>query len=140
REDLLEHRLRVPLLGDAQELHRTDVRALLDEDAGPDGVRGEVLRRLSALLLRAQHERVVHGLGYGLAPAGERLRAVSNVVLGEAADAHGEELHELAAVVLVRRAAGRCAEDRKSTRLNSSHVSISYAVFCLKKKNTPAIS
>src|SRR5699024_12366693 len=25
--------------------------------------------------------------------------------------------------------------DRKSTRLNSSHVSISYAVFCLKKKN-----
>src|SRR5438309_11098031 len=26
--------------------------------------------------------------------------------------------------------------DRKSTRLNSSHSSISYAVFCLKKKNT----
>src|SRR5699024_12277207 len=26
--------------------------------------------------------------------------------------------------------------DRKSTRLNSSHVSISYAVFCLKQKNT----
>src|SRR5699024_11336244 len=28
------------------------------------------------------------------------------------------------------------SEDRKSTRLNSSHVSISYAVFCLKKKKT----
>src|SRR5699024_7607250 len=28
-----------------------------------------------------------------------------------------------------------CGQDRKSTRLNSSHVSISYAVFCLKKKN-----
>src|SRR5207253_10590959 len=27
--------------------------------------------------------------------------------------------------------------DRKSTRLNSSHVAISYAVFCLKKKNQP---
>src|SRR6267378_6352359 len=27
------------------------------------------------------------------------------------------------------------AADRKSTRLNSSHVEISYAVFCLKKKN-----
>src|SRR5690348_17990116 len=27
------------------------------------------------------------------------------------------------------------SEDRKSTRLNSSHPSISYAVFCLKKKN-----
>src|SRR3712207_6955734 len=29
---------------------------------------------------------------------------------------------------------GRDAEDRKSTRLNSSHANISYAVFCLKKK------
>src|SRR5690606_41439158 len=29
--------------------------------------------------------------------------------------------------------------DRKSTRLNSSHVKISYAVFCLKKKTTPAV-
>src|SRR2546430_12793920 len=28
------------------------------------------------------------------------------------------------------------ARDRKSTRLNSSHSQISYAVFCLKKKNT----
>src|SRR3712207_6887085 len=27
------------------------------------------------------------------------------------------------------------ARDRKSTRLNSSHANISYAVFCLKKKN-----
>src|SRR5437870_6642700 len=27
-------------------------------------------------------------------------------------------------------------QDRKSTRLNSSHVAISYAVFCLKKKRT----
>src|SRR6266511_3167990 len=30
--------------------------------------------------------------------------------------------------------AGRMIRDRKSTRLNSSHVKISYAVFCLKKK------
>src|SRR2546430_4949896 len=30
---------------------------------------------------------------------------------------------------------GREPEDRKSTRLNSSHSQISYAVFCLKKKN-----
>src|SRR5438067_9012475 len=35
----------------------------------------------------------------------------------------------------LRRAARNEREDRKSTRLNSSHVSISYAVFCLKKKN-----
>src|SRR5947209_15121709 len=31
-------------------------------------------------------------------------------------------------------AARRCRLDRKSTRLNSSHANISYAVFCLKKK------
>src|SRR5690606_40576342 len=36
------------------------------------------------------------------------------------------ELHLVAGVV---------HRDRKSTRLNSSHVKISYAVFCLKKKN-----
>src|SRR5437868_10742148 len=30
--------------------------------------------------------------------------------------------------------------DRKSTRLNSSHVSISYAVFCLKKKNNRLVN
>src|SRR3989442_10676525 len=35
----------------------------------------------------------------------------------------------------------RCTRgDRKSTRLNSSHVRISYAVFCLKKKKTNTLS
>src|SRR5699024_11340683 len=33
-------------------------------------------------------------------------------------------------------AVSQLGQDRKSTRLNSSHVSISYAVFCLKKKKT----
>src|SRR3712207_8141650 len=32
------------------------------------------------------------------------------------------------------RVSALCGEDRKSTRLNSSHANISYAVFCLKKK------
>src|SRR5690606_40638998 len=32
---------------------------------------------------------------------------------------------------------GTIGTDRKSTRLNSSHVKISYAVFCLKKKKPP---
>src|SRR5690554_7456782 len=35
---------------------------------------------------------------------------------------------------LVKKCAGFYSLDRKSTRLNSSHVRISYAVFCLKKK------
>src|SRR3712207_7706596 len=36
--------------------------------------------------------------------------------------------------VLIRCRPGRLGGDRKSTRLNSSHANISYAVFCLKKK------
>src|SRR5205814_10233870 len=35
---------------------------------------------------------------------------------------------------------GEQEEDRKSTRLNSSHLGISYAVFCLKKKNINMIA
>src|SRR5439155_2033975 len=38
---------------------------------------------------------------------------------------HGRRIRRIVAV----------SEDRKSTRLNSSHVASSYAVFCLKKKN-----
>src|SRR3712207_7317836 len=37
-------------------------------------------------------------------------------------------------------ATSRTVRDRKSTRLNSSHANISYAVFCLKKKNKQKIT
>src|SRR5438132_10775486 len=40
------------------------------------------------------------------------------------------------AAVAVSHARPQRARDRKSTRLNSSHTVISYAVFCLKKKKT----
>src|SRR3712207_8837079 len=80
---------------------------------------------------------------------------------GDLQDRRGHELHEQAVAVVAtaqhladdhvtgRRARGglairghlderasgdRRARDRKSTRLNSSHANISYAVFCLKKK------
>src|SRR5438876_4458254 len=43
-------------------------------------------------------------------------------------------LHHIAADVQVGTGAYRAPRDRKSTRLNSSHPSISYAVCCLKKK------
>src|SRR5690606_42071290 len=43
-----------------------------------------------------------------------------------------------AAAGLVR--GGRHTGDRKSTRLNSSHVKISYAVFCLKKKRNSTVA
>src|SRR5689334_24649821 len=55
------------------------------------------------------------------------------------AGARGQQALRVAAPAAARgagRAGGaRPAQDRKSTRLNSSHSSISYAVFCLKKKN-----
>src|SRR2546426_8832382 len=41
-------------------------------------------------------------------------------------------------MALAERVRGVVTIDRKSTRLNSSHLVISYAVFCLKKKNTQA--
>src|SRR5690348_330815 len=50
----------------------------------------------------------------------------------QADDLAGNDVHLLAEVVI--------ALDRKSTRLNSSHPSISYAVFCLNKKKIEPIS
>src|SRR3712207_7163433 len=43
-----------------------------------------------------------------------------------------------AAGAVLRLGGDDAAQDRKSTRLNSSHANISYAVFCLKKKPTHA--
>src|SRR3712207_8729584 len=40
------------------------------------------------------------------------------------------------AIRIQREVGGNLAEDRKSTRLNSSHANISYAVFCLKKNTS----
>src|SRR5256885_9588800 len=54
--------------------------------------------------------------------------------ISDQADAHDHQLpdsrHQSSNLV-IKRESGR---DRKSTRLNSSHLVISYAVFCLKKK------
>src|SRR5207249_9545534 len=55
--------------------------------------------------------------------------ALRSQKLAAAAWSAGRVQEEITSVELVTRSI-----DRKSTRLNSSHVSISYAVFCLKKK------
>src|SRR3712207_7653110 len=57
------------------------------------------------------------------------------LLLGEIAEIEGDLLgrHHLDPLALLDRADE--GGDRKSTRLNSSHANISYAVFCLKKKN-----
>src|SRR5438034_8706817 len=60
---------------------------------------------------------------HGMAPAGE-------------IDQQAAAARERQRAVVVVRSAG---EDRKSTRLNSSHTVISYAVFCLKKKKKPKL-
>src|SRR5690606_41678472 len=60
--------------------------------------------------------------------------ALAREPLGDPRDAQRVLGHDLAdPPVAARRRRGEHA-DRKSTRLNSSHVKISYAVFCLKKK------
>src|SRR5256885_6570841 len=47
----------------------------------------------------------------------------------------GESAQDIRRALASDRALPDHGEDRKSTRLNSSHLVISYAVFCLKKKN-----
>src|SRR2546422_6309616 len=63
-----------------------------------------------------------------IVPIGDRCGEAEH--LGEAV---AREIRVFPYDVLVRHAFGQ-ARDRKSTRLNSSHGYISYAVFCLKKK------
>src|SRR3712207_7587899 len=67
------------------------------------------------------------------AVARERREAYADVGLRVGRSRDDER--ERARADVVRVYAGRVGErDRKSTRLNSSHANISYAVFCLKKK------
>src|SRR2546429_2246172 len=53
---------------------------------------------------------------------------------------HAAKAAPISVIGPVTRSVGTGETDRKSTRLNSSHGYISYAVFCLKKKNTRQIS
>src|SRR2546426_8506702 len=60
------------------------------------------------------------------------MKTADNVAQMKDAKVRWVELDDLVAAVLYL--ASDAARDRKSTRLNSSHLVISYAVFCLKKK------
>src|SRR5205809_4134766 len=51
-------------------------------------------------------------------------------------DSAADDLHRLSSRLVIGSGINRQIIDRKSTRLNSSHGYISYAVFCLKKKTT----
>src|SRR6266850_5589249 len=84
----------------------------------PDGQRAEGGTR--GLPVRG---REPHALVASLAGARQPVRSHHDRFAAH----HVHELHH-------RRQPGRPTLDRKSTRLNSSHLVISYAVFCLKKK------
>src|SRR5690606_40012038 len=74
---------------------------------------------------------VVQDRGLGPLPAGREAGGQRGDALDPQAVLGGRVLDPVDAGLPVPAADG---EDRKSTRLNSSHVKISYAVFCLKKK------
>src|SRR5699024_11394613 len=67
---------------------------------------------------------------YYLADLAKNLSGLIVVCNGKLSDQGRKAFEQFTDQILVRENKG----DRKSTRLNSSHVSISYAVFCLKKK------
>src|SRR5438477_7263284 len=74
-----------------------------------------------------------------VARAGGMIRMASStlklIVAGGAEKGDVLGVARVAAIQAAKRTAELIPLDRKSTRLNSSHMSISYAVFCLKKKN-----
>src|SRR3712207_8042748 len=71
------------------------------------------------------------GLGIDLGKIGEPTNTVTPNDVGDA-DTGTNRLQNFPVLTAVTI---NGTEDRKSTRLNSSHANISYAVFCLKKKN-----
>src|SRR3712207_8964007 len=74
----------------------------------------------------------------GVGVLGPREDHVGRRLLDDAPGVHDRDLvgHLGHDAEVVRDDHDRGVEDRKSTRLNSSHANISYAVFCLKKKKT----
>src|SRR5690348_17749702 len=93
-----------------------------------------IVRRDDGLGARSQvgHQRV-EVIDRERLVAGCRLRQDSSLGAGGHEVVEDDRVWRVVAQ-LAAAAEARGHEDRKSTRLNSSHPSISYAVFCLKKK------
>src|SRR5439155_3813516 len=89
-------------------------------------------RRSSDLAMNTALERAqLRGYGPPTPRQADVLVAISRYI---AEHGFSPTVRELVALLgLGRRSAVAILRDRKSTRLNSSHVAISYAVFCLKK-------
>src|SRR5256886_6650183 len=74
--------------------------------------------------------------------AGAAWHATGDLLRGSDAPSHRERLGSGRAAIVRDARGSPSTTDRKSTRLNSSHSQISYAVFCLKKKKkiTPTLT
>src|SRR5690606_41158542 len=78
-----------------------------------------------------------HEINNSLAPIKSISRSLQDLIRREPRppDLYEDIAQGLAVISARSEALARFMSDRKSTRMNSSHVKISYAVFCLKKKN-----
>src|SRR5690625_201552 len=115
--------------------------AILESGLRPDMIVGD-MDSVSDTALRSGAEIVVHAYRDGRAPGMARVEqlGVDHVVFpatGTSEDVAmllaDDKGAELIVAVGTHDTLVEFLEDRKSTRLNSSHVAISYAVFCLKK-------
>src|SRR5690625_6805808 len=89
-------------------------------------------RRSSDLLRTVEHLWAIAAVETGAAVPHHELTEIWEAVLLH-------QFHDIlpgSSIAWVHREARATYQDRKSTRLNSSHVAISYAVFCLKKKTS----
>src|SRR3712207_9006585 len=77
-------------------------------------------------LFRSANGNNSHGFGEWIGNEVAKRENIGTCAVAEASAPPGPPLRSLAVLA---------EEDRKSTRLNSSHANISYAVFCLKKKH-----
>src|SRR5438034_8797235 len=116
-------------------------RAAGKRDAGAAGQ----TERIDGLAVHVQALGVIGVLELAVEPPGTARARVEpeggDIAAGPQLAATGHErVARLGGRDEVHVAVGRGNEDRKSTRLNSSHTVISYAVFCLKKKNKQEVT
>src|SRR2546430_5395792 len=105
---------------DEQDIERLDIAlTTLDDESLRRGLSGITEKQRQDLATQLNLPRATVHLGDALAPLVRRKLHGLSV----------DRQHTIATALT-----NRANEDRKSTRLNSSHSQISYAVFCLKKK------
>src|SRR3712207_8050138 len=82
---------------------------------------------------------VAHRLGHpGVQAVGDDVVELADIARVHQVERFEAEVVEAQGLGVSAAARDHVGGDRKSTRLNSSHANISYAVFCLKKKNNRA--